>query len=35
VRYALQRIFEMANAEGITTDEAAHRIAKQRFSKEV
>ena len=35
VRYALQRIFEMAEAEGITTDEAAHRIAEEHMYGEV
>jgi glutamate dehydrogenase/leucine dehydrogenase len=32
VRHALQRIFEMAEAEGITTDEAARRIADEHLS---
>jgi leucine dehydrogenase len=35
VRYALQRIFEMAEAERITTDEAAHRIAEEHLSEAV
>ncbi len=34
VRYALQRIFEMAEVESITTDEAARRIADEHLSKE-
>lgn len=33
VRHALQRIFEMADAESITTDEAARRIADEHMSK--
>jgi leucine dehydrogenase len=33
VRYALERIFEMAEAQGITTDEAAHRIAEEHLSE--
>lgn len=33
VRYALLRIFEMAEAEGITTDEAARRIAEEHLSE--
>lgn len=33
VRYALQRIFEMAEAEHITTDEAARRIAEEHLSE--
>jgi leucine dehydrogenase len=35
VRYALQRIFAMAEAEGITTDDAARRIAEEHLSKTV
>lgn len=35
VRYTLQRIFEMAEAEGITTDEAAHRIAEEHMYGEI
>lgn len=35
VRRALQRIFEMAEEEGITTDESARRIAEEHLSKEV
>lgn len=35
VRCALQRIFEMAEAEGITTDEAARRIAEEHLSKTI
>lgn len=35
VRYTLARIVEMAEAERITTDEAAHRIAEEHLSKEV
>jgi leucine dehydrogenase len=34
VRYALARIVEMAEAESITTDEAAHRIAEEHLSKD-
>ena len=33
VRYALQRIFEIAEAEGITTDEASRRIAEEHLSE--
>jgi leucine dehydrogenase len=33
VRQALQRIFEMADAESITTDEAARRIADEHLSE--
>ena len=33
VRYALLRIFEMAEVESITTDEAARRIANEHLSK--
>jgi leucine dehydrogenase len=32
VRYALTRIFEIAKAERITTDEAARRIAEEHLS---
>ncbi len=35
VRDALQRIFEMAGAENMTTDEAARRIAEEHLSKEI
>ncbi len=34
VRDALQRILEMAQAQGITTDEAAHRIAEENLSQD-
>ena len=34
VREALQRILEMAQAQGITTDEAAHRIAEEHLSQD-
>jgi len=34
VRYTLARIVEMAEAERITTDEAAHRIAEEHLSKD-
>jgi len=33
VRYALQRIIQMAEEQGITTEEAAHRIAEEHLSK--
>jgi hypothetical protein len=33
VRQALQRIFEMADAESITSDEAARRIADEHMSE--
>jgi len=33
VRNALQRIFEIAEVENITTDDAAHRIAEEHLSK--
>ncbi len=35
VRQALQRLFEMADAESITTDEAARRIADEHISERV
>jgi leucine dehydrogenase len=35
VRGALKRIFEMAEIEGITTDEAARRVAEEQLSAEV
>lgn len=35
VRYALQRIFEMAESENITTDDAAHRLAEAHLSENV
>jgi leucine dehydrogenase len=35
VRDALSRIFNIAQAEGITTDEAAHRLAEQHLSKAI
>jgi leucine dehydrogenase len=34
VRHALKRIFEMAQVQGIPTDEAAHRIAEENLSKD-
>jgi leucine dehydrogenase len=34
VRYALQRIIQMAEEQGITTEEAAHRIAEEHLSKQ-
>lgn len=35
VRSALRRIFEMAHVEGITTEDAARRIAEERLSTKV
>jgi leucine dehydrogenase len=35
VRYALERIFEMAESENITTDDAAHRLAEAHLSENV
>jgi hypothetical protein len=32
VRYALKRIIEMSEAESITTDEAARRMANEHLS---
>jgi leucine dehydrogenase len=32
VRHALRQVFEMAEAQGITTDAAAHQIAEERLS---